>query len=237
MKLKHKTIYAITSLVITLSLFAVTCMAVSPQALAVTTASTNPERMIVSSLRSGYNGSLAQAIVGRAIWYMEYGFIKYGHSSYATTGYCDCSQFVSMVYKNFGYSVTSVSRDYNKVGVKVSGVYVRNGKLVGVEKLKPGDILTFQRRDHITHVAIFMGVAGGKPCFIGTTSGYPTAIGIVAGFDNWYGTQFHGVRRVLPKSAFSPESKINDRGPVIPAKYQIKPNKPIVLPKYLEAGF
>ena len=42
MKLKHKTIYAITSLVITLSLFAVTCMAVSPQALAVTTASTNP---------------------------------------------------------------------------------------------------------------------------------------------------------------------------------------------------
>lgn len=194
-------------------------------------------KKIVNALRTNFNGSLSHSIVGRAIWYMEYGYIKYGHNSYARTGYCDCSQFISMVYKDFGYSITSASRKYNKVGKKVSGVYVRNGVLVGAQKLKLGDILTFQRADHITHVAMYIGIYNDKPCFIGTTSGYPTAIGIVVGFNNWYGKQFHDVRRVLPNSAYTPGGKINDQGPVIPAKYRIKPTQPILMPNKLAVGF
>ena len=50
---------------------------------AVTTSSDKP---IVDSFRAQFDGSLADSIVGRAIWYMEYGFIVYGHSKYATTG-------------------------------------------------------------------------------------------------------------------------------------------------------
>lgn len=192
---------------------------------------------IITALRANYDGSLASAIVGRSIWYMEYGYIKYGHTKYATTGYCDCSQFLSMVYKDFGYSITSASRNYDKVGVPVNGVYVKKGKLVGVEKLKPGDIFTFQRTDHITHVAMFIGVYGGKPCFIGTTEGYPTAIGIVSGFNNWYGDQFHGVRRVLTDKDYIAGGKIKDRGPVIPDVYQIQPTQSIIMPKKLPTGF
>ncbi|HWP96036.1 MAG TPA: NlpC/P60 family protein [Syntrophomonadaceae bacterium] len=192
---------------------------------------------IVNTLRTNYNASLSQAIVGRAIWYMEYGNIVYGHSKYATTGYCDCSNFVSMVYKDFGYSFTSAAKNYDQVGVKVSGVSVKNGKLIGVEKLKPGDILTFERTNYISHVAMFIGVVNGNPCFIGTTTGYPTAIGIVSGFNNWYGTQFHDVRRVLPASAYVANGTIKDKGPVIPKKYQMKPTQKLVMPKNLPTGF
>lgn len=206
------------------------------------------EKPIVETLRSSYRGSLAEAIVGRAIWYMEYGYISYGHSSYATTGYCDCSQFVSMVYRNFGYTITSASRNYTQVGTRVSGVYsaripgTSRYTLVGVEKLKPGDIFTFWNTDsngnkYIGHVAIYMGLVDGKPRIINTCEGHPTAIGIIDGFGYWYGQHLYQVRRVLPSSAYVPGGMITDRGPVIPAVYRIKPTAPIVLPKYLRTGF
>ncbi|MEN6351012.1 MAG: NlpC/P60 family protein [Syntrophomonas sp.] len=214
---------------------------ISPATIASTSSRTSlfnsTGKPVIESFRTKFNGSLAQTIVGRAIWYMEYGYMVYGHKKYPATGYIDCSNFVSLVYKDFGYSVTSAARNYDRVGVKVSGVYVKNGVMVGADKLKPGDIFTFQRTNYISHVAMYIGNFNGKPCFIGTTSGYPTAIGIVSGFNNWYGKQFHNVRRVLPSNAYKTGSKITDKGPVIPAKYQIKPTKPIILPKKLPVGF
>jgi len=206
------------------------------------------EKPVVDSLRASYDGSLAQALVGRAIWYMEYGFMKYGHTKYPTTGYIDCSNFVSLVYKDFGYSITSAAKNYNTVGVKVEGVYSQKipgsskYTLVGVEKLKPGDIFTFWNSDspartHIGHVAIYMGLVNGKPCIINTCSGNPTAIGIINSFSYWYGSSLIEVRRVLPDSAYVPDGKITDNGPVIPAKYQIKPDRPIIMPKNLATGF
>lgn len=216
-------------------------MYMSPAALGASTSSTSlyntTGKPVIDSFRSNYNGSQSHAVVGRAIWYMEYGYMVYGHTKYPATGYIDCSNFVSLVYKDFGYSVTSAARNYDSVGVKVSGVSVKNGIMTGVDKLKPGDIITFQRTDYISHVAIYIGSFKGKPSFICTTSGYPTAIGIVSGFNNWYGTQFHSVRRVLPASAYAAGSKINAKGPVIPKIYQIKPSAPIIMPNKLPAGF
>jgi len=206
------------------------------------------EKPIVDAFRAIYNGSEAHALVGRAIWYMEYGFMKYGHSKYASTGYIDCSNFVSLVYKDFGYSITSAAKNYNQVGVKVEGVYAEKipgstkYTLVGVEKLKPGDIFTFWNSDepartHIGHVAIYMGVINGKPCIINTCKGRPTAIGIINDFSYWYGANLIEVRRVLPASAYERNGKYTDNGPVIPAQYQIKPDRPIIMPKDLSVGF
>lgn len=230
-----------TALVLSLSLILGVVLLMSPTATAASSSTTSKynqtAKPVVDVFRSDFNESLAQTIVGRAIWYMEYGYMIYGHYKYPKTGYIDCSNFVSLVYKDFGYSVTSTARNYDQVGVRVSGVYVRNGTLVGANKLKPGDILTFQRTTYISHVAMYIGKINNKPCFIGTTKGFPTAIGIVIGFNNWYGTQFHSVRRVLPASAYKSGGKITDNGPVIPAKYQIKPTKAIVMPKDLVAGF
>lgn len=231
----------IIAFLLALSLILTMGMVTIPSTMAATTSSTTKyntvAKPVVDSFRTNFDGSLAQSVVGRAMWYMEYGFMKYGHYKYPSTGYIDCSNFVSLVYKDFGYSVTSACRNYDNVGVKVSGVYVKNGVLYGADKLKPGDIFTFQRTTYISHVAIYIGMYGGKPCFIGTTTGFPTAIGIVRGFNNWYGDQFHGVRRVLPASAYEPGGKFTVKAPVIPAKYQIKPTKPIIMPANLSKGF
>ncbi|MDD3269028.1 MAG: NlpC/P60 family protein, partial [Syntrophomonadaceae bacterium] len=206
------------------------------------------EKPVVDSFRANFNGSLAQTLVGRAIWYMEYGYMKYGHTKYASTGYIDCSNFVSLVYKDFGYSITSAAKNYGSVGVKVAGVYAAKipgtskYSLVGTEKLKPGDIFTYWNSDepaktHIGHVAIYIGVINGKPCIINTCSGNPTAIGIINDFSYWYGSSLIEVRRVLPESAFTAGKKITDQGPILPAIYQIIPDKPIVMPKSLGTGF
>jgi hypothetical protein len=154
----------------------------------------------------------------------------------------------SLVYKDFGYSITSAAKNYGSVGVKVEGVYGKKiagsskYSLVGVEKLKPGDIFTFWNSDqpartHIGHVAIYMGVINGKPCIINTCKGNPTAIGIINDFSYWYGSSLIEVRRVLPASAFVAGQKIIDKGPVIPAMYQIIPDRAIVMPKDLSTGF
>jgi len=252
MKLKAKTKNRIISFLMSLTLILGMVVFCSPPAAAATSASisayNSQEKPIVDALRVSYKGSLAEKLTGRAIWYMEYGFMKYGHTKYPTTGYIDCSNFVSLVYKDFGYSITSAAKNYGQVGVKVEGVYSKKipgsskYTLVGVEKLKPGDIFTFWNSDapartHIGHVAIYLGQVNGKPCIINTVKGRPTAIGIVNSFSYWYGSALIEVRRVLPSSAFVPGGTVNDRGPVIPAKYQIKPDKPIILPKYLPTGF
>lgn len=206
------------------------------------------EKPIVDSFRSNFDHSLAQTLVGRAIWYMEYGYMKYGHQKYPTTGYIDCSNFVSLVYKDFGYSITSAARNYGSVGVKVKGVSAEKisgsskYKLTGTEHLKPGDIFTFWNSDtptktRIGHVAIYMGIINGKPCIIHTCSGHPSAIGITDDFSYWYGANLIDVRRVLTASAYVPGGKFTDNGPVIPSLYQIIPDKPIVMPSSLHNGF
>ncbi|MEQ8201709.1 MAG: NlpC/P60 family protein [Syntrophomonadaceae bacterium] len=241
MKISNRVKNRISALFLALSLILTMGVCAAPPATAATATSISKyntvAKPVVDAFRSDYDGSPADKIVGRAIWYMEYGFMKYGHYKYPATGYIDCSNFVSLVYKDFGYPVTSACRNYNQVGTKVSGVYVKNGVMYGTGNLKPGDIFTFQRTTYISHVAMYVGMYKGEPCFIGTTKGFPTCIGIVRGFKNWYGDQFHSVRRVLPASAFKTTTKVTDRGPVIPAKYQIKPTKTIVMPSKLTAGF
>ena len=206
------------------------------------------EKPVVDSFRVNFNGSLAQTLVGRAIWYMEYGYMKYGSAKYPSTGYIDCSNFVSLVYKDFGYTITSAARNYGSVGVKVPGVYARQipgstkYTLAGLENLKPGDIFTYWNSDapaktRIGHVAIYMGVINGNPCIINTCTGNPTAIGIINDFSYWYGSSFIEARRVLPSSSYTPGGTFTNQGPVLPAVYQIKPDKAIVLPQNLKTGF
>lgn len=205
---------------------------------------------IVKEFRSDYNGSLAQAIVGRAIWYMEYGYMVYGHHKYPTTGFIDCSNFTSLVYKDFGYNITSASRNYNTVGKAVSGVYSKlqpgsktKYMLVGIDKLKPGDIITFWKTNsdgsdkHIGHVAIYMGKINGKPTIIQTVSGRPTAIGITNSFTYWYGQHFYGARRILTSSSQYVKGSFKLPKPVIPAVYQLKPQASIIMPQSLSKGF
>ncbi|NLW92308.1 MAG: C40 family peptidase [Syntrophomonadaceae bacterium] len=203
---------------------------------------------VMAAFRAGFDNSPAKALVARAIWYMKYGYMVYGHTKYPTTGYIDCSNFVSLVYKDFGYSITSAARKYNTVGQAVSGVYskkqtgsTKKYTLVGVDKLKPGDIMTFWKVDssgnrYIGHVAIYMGKLNNKPAIIHTCQDNPTAIGITTSFTYWYGEHFAGARRVLPSSAYGAGNSYKDLGPVIPAKYRMTAG-PVIMPKDLAQGF
>ncbi|MGE5404535.1 MAG: NlpC/P60 family protein, partial [Candidatus Saccharibacteria bacterium] len=201
----------------------------------------NHEVPIILAMRAAYQQTPAQSLVGRAIWYMEFGFMKYGHTAYSTTGYIDCSQFVSRVYGDYGYTLTTISAKYNQVGSVVEGVYSQlipgttRYKLVGTEKLQPGDIFTWWTNSttlgrHISHVGIYIGQFNGKTCVINTMSGHPTAIGIVDNFSWWYGQQLNDVRRVLPDTSYRYASAITKKTPVIPQIYQITPTYKIVMP-------
>lgn len=177
---------------------------------------------------------------------MKYGKNKGG---YARSGYIDCSNFVSLVFRDFGYSLSSHSGRYSTIGSHVPGVHARlhpgstaKWMIAGTEHLKPGDIFTYWNINrhgvrYISHVAIFMGRINSKPCIIHTVRRRPTAIGITDSFIYWYGQHFAGARRVLPRSAQLPGCTLIDSSPVIPAKYQITPCYPIVLPRYLTNGF
>ncbi|MGE5397129.1 MAG: C40 family peptidase [Chitinophagales bacterium] len=209
------------------------------------------EGPIVDAFRTIYSQSLADQIVARAIWYMEYGFMVYGSHRYATTGEIFCSNFVYLVYKDFGYTLTSYASRYDQVGVPVKGVYsaLKPGsttryQLVGVENLRPGDIFTFWKEDsngnrYIGHVALYMGVINGKPCIIHTCgAGRPTAIGITNSFTWWYGKHFAGARRILGSSAQVPNYTLSkDVGPVIPESYVLPPQTEIIMPNDLPTRF
>lgn len=236
------------SALLTISLVGAVLMAAPSQAQALTVSTSKlasykkDEVPIIDAFRRSYNTTLANSIVGRAIWYMEYGFIVYGHSKYVTSGYCDCSQFVSMVYKDFGYSITSASRNYDNVGREVTGVSCRNGVLNGADQLQPGDIFTFWTTAntgsrHIGHVAIYIGKINGKHRVIGTLKGNPTAIGILSSFNGWYGDHLNSVRRVLPDSAYQNDGVINDKGPVVPSRYRMVKFTPVIMPRDLANGF
>lgn len=201
---------------------------------------TQQELPLVKAFEAQNDGRLSNEIVARAIWYMENGYMIYGHSKYPATGFIDCSNFVSLVYKDFGVQITSAARNYNTVGTKVSGVYSRKKtnsskyELVGTDQLKPGDIFTFWKTDsngnrYIGHVAIYMGCINGKPAIIQTVSGRPTAIGITNSFSYWYGEHFAGARRVLNASQQAMLLKSTPL-PVIPQVYQLPPQKPVVMP-------
>ncbi|MGO4537958.1 C40 family peptidase [Paenibacillus sp. 2TAB19] len=192
----------------------------------------------VADFRAKYAGqseTLAYKLVERAIWYMENGYFVYGHGSkaYAKYGYEDCSGFTSLVYGDFGYSITETSKNYDSVGTKVAGVGKKkvNGKwqLTGIENLRIGDLLTWQTTDHIMHVAIYMGTnRDGQPVVIGTRSdGNPTALGTVDSWSYWWGENFHSARRVLPDSAFTGMAGKTEQAPVIPKSYILPPQKSI----------
>lgn len=203
----------------------------------------NHEQKIVDQFRARKDNSAAAQLIERAIWYMENGYMVYGHQykGYKDFGIVDCSNFVSLVYGDLGYTITTTARNYNTVGTKVTGVTSTvvgkssTGRslygLAGMDKLKPGDILTWSNTDrngnrYISHVAIFMGIFDGKPAVIGTASDRPTAIGVVTDFRYWWGENFYGARRLLPANA----PAVTVKAPTIPTQYVLPPQKPVIKP-------
>lgn len=92
---------------------------------------------------SNSQGVTGQDVVNFAMKYVGNPYVWGGNS--LTKG-CDCSGFVHLVYKNFGYNTVRYSMSFLYEGVAVSRSDVR-----------PGDIVVYAMKDGVGHVAIYAG--------------------------------------------------------------------------------
>lgn len=84
-----------------------------------------------------------QDIVNYAMQFVGNPYVWGGNS---LTNGCDCSGFVHLVYKHFGYNTVRYSMSFLYEGVAVSRADVR-----------PGDIVVYAMKNGIGHVAIYAG--------------------------------------------------------------------------------
>ena len=91
------------------------------------------------------NNVKGSAIVAFARKYVGNPYVWGGNS--LTKG-CDCSGFVHLVYKNFGFNLPRYSMSFLNVGTKVEPK---------LSALQPGDIIVYNKSGGIGHVAIYIG--------------------------------------------------------------------------------
>ena len=84
-----------------------------------------------------------QDIVNYAMQFVGNPYVWGGNS---LTNGCDCSGFVHLVYKHFGYNTVRYSMSFAYEGVAVSR-----------DNVQPGDIVVYAMKNGIGHVAIYAG--------------------------------------------------------------------------------
>lgn len=113
--------------------------------------------------------------------------VKYLYGGTTPKGF-DCSGFTQYVYTKFGYSVPRVSRDYTKIGSKIS-----------VKNTKPGDILLFtgsNKHKRVTgHLGIVVSNNNGTIRFIHASSSRGV---VISDFKiKYYQERILGARRII----------------------------------------
>lgn len=96
---------------------------------------------------TGYttNEELRQAIVEYA---MQYQGNQYVHGGGTLSGGTDCSGFTSLIYADFGYSISRTP----------SGQYGSSGRSISYEEIQPGDIICYTPNGKkCTHVGLYIG--------------------------------------------------------------------------------
>lgn len=122
-------------------------------------------------------------IVNFALKYVGNPYVWGGNS--LTKG-CDCSGFVYLVYANFGINTPRYSMSFLNVGTEVDWGTMSNPK---EENLQIGDIIVYNKKNGIGHVAIYMG--NGK-----IVEAQSSSTGITSDRD-WNCRSIAGVRRIV----------------------------------------
>ncbi len=78
---------------------------------------------------------------------MQYLGNRYIHGGQTLSGGTDCSGFTSLIYADFGYSISRTP------GGQLSGA----GRAVDYSEAQPGDIICYGSRGKCTHVALYIG--------------------------------------------------------------------------------
>lgn len=90
------------------------------------------------------NAELRSAIVNYAMQFLGNRYVHGGSSLVTGT---DCSGFTSLIYKEFGYSLSRTP----------SGQLSSNGRSIDYSQIQPGDIICYGKGGKCTHVALYMG--------------------------------------------------------------------------------
>lgn len=103
-------------------------------------------KYVTSTSKTDYAGGQdisGQELVNYAMQFVGNPYVWGGNS---LTNGCDCSGFVHLIYKNFGYKTVRYSMSFIYEGVAVSR-----------EDVRPGDIVVYAIKNGIGHVAIYAG--------------------------------------------------------------------------------
>ncbi len=90
------------------------------------------------------NAELRSAIVNYAMQFLGNRYVHGGSSLVTGT---DCSGFTSLIYKEFGYSLSRTP----------SGQLSSNGRSIDYSQIQPGDIICYGKGGKCTHVALYIG--------------------------------------------------------------------------------
>ena len=90
------------------------------------------------------NAELRSAIVNYAMQFLGNRYVHGGSSLVTGT---DCSGFTSLIYKEFGYSLSRTP----------SGQLSSNGRSIDYSQRQPGDIICYGKGGKCTHVALYIG--------------------------------------------------------------------------------
>ena len=95
--------------------------------------------------KPSYDGQnvTGQQLVNYALQFVGNPYVWGGNS---LTNGCDCSGFVHLVYKHFGYNT-----------VRYSMSFLYEGVAVDIKDVQPGDVVVYDKKNGIGHVAIYIG--------------------------------------------------------------------------------
>jgi cell wall-associated NlpC family hydrolase len=117
------------------------------------------------------NSELRNSIVEYSMQFLGNKYVHGGQSLVTGT---DCSGFTSLIYKEFGYSVSRTP----------AGQLSSNGRSISYSEIQPGDIICYGSSGKCTHVALYIGngqiihSANSKKGVIISSATYDTILGV-----------------------------------------------------------
>jgi cell wall-associated NlpC family hydrolase len=131
--------------------------------------------------------TLADSVIATATAAMGRPY-EYGGTGDNGEGF-DCSGLIQYAYGKHGISLPRRSTDQAKTGAKVQR---------SLQKLKPGDLLTFSNRGGpVTHVGLYVG--GGRFIHSATRGVQVSTLSADDPYGRWWYARWVGVRRLLPE--------------------------------------
>ena len=135
--------------------------------------------------KSGIHNSTREHIKDILDYAFQFQGVRYQRGASSPSGF-DCSGFTSYVFKKFGYDLD-----------RSSGEQINNGRRVGRDELRPGDLVFFNGRargNRIGHVGIVTEVDGRSFKFIHAAS---TGIRESHSSESYYNARYMGACRVV----------------------------------------